>query len=385
MRYSFKDLVIDSRTGLNPRKNFRLGNGTNYYITIKDIRNGRIEITNKTDRIDDEAISIIKKRSRIKNGDILFTSIGRIGETAIVYDKNDTWEVNESIFIFTLNKKIIQAEFFCVLLQSPVVQDRLAKYSSGSTFKSIKMNQLEKMFFDIPEIEEQKKISLNFNKVTHTIDICNQILDRLDLLVKARFMEMFGETFLNTGGYPIKALSDIAEYWNGLTYKPDDVSENGTIVLRSGNIQNSQLDFTDIVRVSCEIDEKKYVKPNDILMCSRNGSARLVGKVALIKEAEEPMCFGAFMMIIRSHYYYYLMTYFQMPAFREQITASSTTTINQITVNMLNNISLPVPPLNEVTQFADFIEQTEKSKSAVKQMLEKAEMLKKSLMQKYFR
>ena len=59
-KYSFRDLVIDSRTGLNPRKNFKLGNGENYYITIKDIHDGKIVITEKTDRVDDTAISIIK-------------------------------------------------------------------------------------------------------------------------------------------------------------------------------------------------------------------------------------------------------------------------------------------------------------------------------------
>lgn len=184
--YSFRDIVIDTRTGLNPRQNFKLGNGNNYYITIKDIHNGRIEITDKTDRIDDEAVAKIKKRSRIKNGDILFTSIGRIGETAIVHDKNDTWEVNESIFIFTINSEIIDAEYFCILLQSTELQERLAKDSSGSTFKSIKMNQLEKLSFDLPTIAEQRKIAININKVSNLINLCNAILEKLDLLVKSR-------------------------------------------------------------------------------------------------------------------------------------------------------------------------------------------------------
>ena len=78
--------------------------------------------------------------------------------------------------------------------------------------------------------------------------------------------------------------------------------------MRSSNIQNSQLDFADTVRVDCAVKEKLMVQENDILMCSRNGSARLVGKVALIKGIQEPMTFGAFMMIIRSRYHSYLMT-----------------------------------------------------------------------------
>lgn len=73
----------------------------------------------------------------------------------------------------------------------------------------------------------------------------------------------------------------------------------------------------------CAKRANKYVQDNDILMCLRNGSARLVGKVALIKNHEETMSFGVFMMIIRSEYYSYLMTYFQLPAFRAQITTGA--------------------------------------------------------------
>ena len=173
---------------------------------------------------------------------------------------------------------------------------------------------------------------------------------------------MFGDPSMNPKGYPEKSLSEITEYWNGLIYKPEDVSNEGTIVLRSSNIRNATLDFEDIVRVSCKIGDKKYVQDNDILMCSRNGSARLVGKVALIKDIDEPMSFGAFMIILRSPYYQYLMTYFQMPAFRAQITTGATTTINQITVRMLDSVKLPVPELDFINEFSDFIKPIDKSK-----------------------
>ena len=116
---------------------------------------------------------------------------------------------------------------------------------------------------------------------------------------------MFGDSETNPKKYPIKGLCEIAEYYNGLTYKPSDTTDdgNGTLVLRSSNIQNGVLAFDDNVRVTCSIKEKLMVKDNDILMCSRNGSAALVGKTAIIKNINEPMTFGAFMMIIRSAYY----------------------------------------------------------------------------------
>ncbi len=209
-------------------------------------------------------------------------------------------------------------------------------------------------------IEEQGKIVRILNKVQMLIE--KEQIEGYDELIKSRFVEMFGDPLLNPKGYPIKMLPEISEYWNGLTYKPEDVAEEGIIVLRSSNIQKAQLDFSDIVRVTCKIGVKKYVQDNDILMCSRNGSARLVGKVALISNRSERMSFGAFMMVIRSAYYSYLMTYFQTPAFRTQITTGATTTINQITSRMLDNVKVPVPDMKSIDEFARFVHQVDKLK-----------------------
>ena len=71
MEYNFDDIVIHSRTGLNPRQNFVLGNGDCYYVTIKDIKNDRIILSNKTDKISNSALAIINRRSQLKKGDIL--------------------------------------------------------------------------------------------------------------------------------------------------------------------------------------------------------------------------------------------------------------------------------------------------------------------------
>ena len=78
------------------------------------------------------------------------------------------------------------------------------------------------------------------------------------------------------------------------------------------------------------------------------------------------------------------MTYFQMDAFRQQIKTGATTTINQITGRMLDDVTIPLPPMSLVDQFAAFVKQIDKSKFEIKQSLEKLELLKKALMQKYF-
>ena len=155
----------------------------------------------------------------------------------------------------------------------------------------------------------------------------------------------------------------------------------GTLVLRSSNIQNGELTFDDNVYVNCQIKEKLLVQDNDILMCSRNGSAALVGKTALIKGLDEPTTFGAFMMIIRSEYYPFLKTYFEMPYFRNQIT-TGTSTINQITGKMLNDIMVPVPDIDAVHEFERIVLQSSNVKTKIVQALCDLEVMNRSLLNK---
>lgn len=256
---------------------------------------------------------------------------------------------------------------------------------NGATRMKLTQAAMRKMMIPARKIEEQKAIVGILDKVHTLIAAEKEQLKKYDELLKSRFVEMFGDLNKNSKNYPVKGLSEISSYWNGLTYKPSDTAEEGegTLVLRSSNIQNGVLVFDDNVYVKCKIKEKLLVRDNDILMCTRNGSAALVGKTALIKGLTKPTTFGAFMMIIRSEYYSYLKTYFETPFFRNQI-STGTTTINQITGKMLNEVQIPVPDIHTVHQFEIFVHQNSKLKSTVEKSIEKLEMLKKSFMQQYF-
>ena len=144
----------------------------------------------------------------------------------------------------------------------------------------------------------------------------------------------------------------------GLTYKPTDIDEKGTIVLRSCNIRNGKLALDDIVRVSSSISEKLLIEENDIIICARNGSKRLVGKSALIRNLPEPMTFGAFMAICKTPIYEYMFAYLQSNLFFGQLRdVSNTTTINQLTQNKFNDFLIPLPPLREQKRIVQKIEQ----------------------------
>lgn len=316
----------------------------------------------------------------IRRGEFTYRAMSDTGEFyPNMLECTDIGIVSPAYPVFRISKDVIIPEYLKYYFKSKGFQKSITSFVQGSTRASMKFGKMKTISIDLPDKETQLELTKKLNLIRVQIKIKTKELSLLDTLIKARFVEMFG----NDESCLIRPLSDIAEYWNGLTYKPADVSSDGMIVLRSSNIQDSQLNLNDIVRVNCEVGDKKIVKKNDILMCSRNGSARLVGKVALIPELKETMSFGAFMMIIRSDYYPYLMTYFQLPAFRSQI-STGTTTINQITRYMLDKVLLPVPDKAKLEDFANFVSQVDKSKFAVQKSLEKTQQLFDSLMQEYF-
>ena len=161
-----------------------------------------------------------------------------------------------------------------------------------------------------------------------------------------------------------KKIHEIANPVIGLTYKPSNIAEKGTIVLRSGNIQEGELCLkSDIVRVAgVKIPGNKFIRPNDILMCSRNGSAKLVGKSCLITKPIETMSFGAFMTIVRTKFPYFLQSFFNSGYFKEQLTGTATTSVNQITSGMLNEYTVIEPTEAEEILFSSFVQQIDKSK-----------------------
>ena len=383
--YTFRELVIDSRTGLNPRKNFTLGNGNNYYITIKDIHDGKIVITDKTDRVDDDAIAIIKKRSRIKKGDILFTSIGRIGETAIVTDKDDTWDVNESVFIFTLNTDLITQEFFSALFQSKNVQDQLTRDSSGSTFKSIKMNQLEKMSFDIPSLEEQKKISNVLRETNKLISLRKEQLAKLDRLVKSRFIELFGDPVYNNNGLPTKKLHELGSLDRGRSqHRPRNDSKllNGPYpLIQTGEVTSAGLYITEYKNTYSELglQQSKMWKAGTLCITI---AANIAQTAILTFDACFPDSVVGFVPndSVSAIYMHYWFGFFQK-ILEEQAPQVAQKNIN---LKILSDLDVMVPTKEQQEQFAAFVEQTDKSKLAIQKSLDKLELLKKSLMQQYF-
>ena len=370
--------VFDLQMGKTPsRDNGDYWGGDNVWVAISDLQDKYIG--ESKEHITDKALTETKIK-KVKAGTTIMSFKLSVGRAAITTQDLYT---NEAIMAFNLNEGYdLIADYIYYYLKGYKWQGA-NKAVMGLTLNKASISQNH---IAIPPREEQERIVAELDCLSGVIEKKREQLRELDALAQSIFYQIFGDPITNEKGWEVKKLGEIATSQIGITYKPENVSDNdeGTIVLRSSNIQESALCFDDIVRVKCDIKANKYVQDGDILMCSRNGSFRLVGKVAMIANLPEPMTYGAFMTIIRSPYQAYLFAFFKTSAFRSQLTTSQTATINQITVKMLDEIKVALPPMDLQQEFADKIEAIEKQKALIKQSITQTEELFNARMDYYF-
>lgn len=176
------DVTCKVTTGLNPRKNFVLGKGSNYYVTIKNMADNTLFLDDRCDRVDNEALEKINKRSDLKIGDILFSGIGTIGRVALVDIPANNWNVSESVFTLRVND-IVTKEFLYLMLLSPDMQNYCQSNAHGAAQKGIRMADLKAYSFNLPPFGVIQKFT---NLVTPTIKKVSSIRNQIRLLTEAR-------------------------------------------------------------------------------------------------------------------------------------------------------------------------------------------------------
>lgn len=172
-KVKLEDVLSKIATGLNPRKNFVLGEGENFYVTIKNMADNTVYLDDKCDKVNDDAIIKINKRSDLKTGDLLFSGIGTIGRVCLIDIPTNNWNISESVFTMRANQKI-SSKFLYMLLLSQDVQNYCQSRANGSAQKGIRMGDLRKYTFLLP----------TKNTMTNFTDQISPILRNVSLLRK---------------------------------------------------------------------------------------------------------------------------------------------------------------------------------------------------------
>ena len=265
----------------------------------------------------------------------------------------------------------------------------LEKYFSGATIPHIYFRDYKNEEFNLAPIEKQREIVDILGKVKTVIDARQQELQKLDELIKARFVEMFGDES-NPFQWHIVNVEDVAKVSVGVVIKPAQYytdAEHGVKAFRSLNIGPMSIKDGDWVYFSHEGNDKNVksqLKENDLLIV-RSGAP---GTACVVPKQYEG-CNAIDIIIARPNTEkvnpYFLCTYTNMPHGKRQIEEGTGGAAQQhFNVGKYNKLQLMLPPLELQREFVNFIKQVDKSKVVVQEALDKAQLLFDSLMQKYF-
>lgn len=181
IEYRMEDVVNRFATGLNPRQNFTLNSSgsNNYYVTIKNFREGRLYLDDNCDRVNDNAIELINRRSDLRSGDVLMSSIGRIGDAYVIKSNPKNWNINESVFSLRPDYSKITSLFLYYIIKGDSMQEQMKGGSTGSTLTSIKMSHLKELMCYIPtSIEEQSAITNILSTMDNEIESLEEERDK---------------------------------------------------------------------------------------------------------------------------------------------------------------------------------------------------------------
>lgn len=244
---------------------------------------------------------------------------------------------------------------------------------------------LKELKFSLPPLEEQRKIAETLDKVSDLITKRKQQLEKLDLLVKSKFVEMFGDPVANTKRYKEVSLNDLGTFGRGVSkHRPRNAPEllGGKYpLIQTGEVANSDLYITTYENTYSELGFKQSKMWKCGTLCIT--IAANIAKTAILTfDACFPDSVVGFMANEKTNN---IFVHFWFSFFQEILEAQAPESAQKnINMKILSDLKIILPPIEMQNQFADFVKQTEKTKTIINQSLEKLETLKKALMQEYF-
>lgn len=303
------------------------------------------------------------ERIEINDGDVLISWSASLG--VYIWNKGKAL-LNQHIFKVAFDKCEVNKQFFVYAVQYKL-QEMGAK-AHGATMKHIVKKDFDNTAIPFPALEEQEKIAQTMNRISRIISDRQQQLQKLDELVKARFVELFGDPELNPRGLPVLP-------WNAVFLTTTGKLDSNAMV------ENGRYPFFTCAKEIYKIDS--YAFDCEALLLAGNNAAGIYD----VKHYK-----GKFNAYQRTYVLRLMNEKWSYILFKRQLedklqylqSQSKGTNTRYLTLGILNELRFVVPPVAEQEQFAVFVEQTDKSKVAVQKALDEAQLLFDSLMQKYF-
>lgn len=325
----------------------------------------------------------------INTGDILISWSGSLG--VYKWSKGKAL-LNQHIFKVVFNKINIDKEFFCYAVKNSL--SVMSQQTHGATMKHITKKDFDKVLIPYPSLNTQRKIAQKLNIVTELIVFYETELSLMEQLIKARFVEMFGDPSMNSHGLELLPMARICEIIDGDRGKnypnADDFTDDGfCLFLNAKNVTASGFDFSTCTFITKEKDSalrKGKLSRGDVVLTTRG----TIGNLAFYT-SEVPydnIRINSGMVILRmkqnvmDELFFIEQFKMQLKGIKEKIASGSAQP--QLPISVMNKIQILVPNIKRQKEFELFVKQVDKSREEVKKSLEKTQQLYDSLMQEYF-
>ena len=310
------------------------------------------------------------KRSQLKNGDILFSIAGAIGRVAIVTEEMLPANINQALAIIRISDEQVYLPYIKLILTSPIVIEQFERKKQGVAQLNLSLKDINEISIPLPSKDKQIELAELFDKVVGVISKRNKELSALDDLIKARFVEMFGNPVTNEKGWNQKQLGEITtKLGSGATPKggKEAYQEDGITLIRSMNVHNGLFEYKELAHISEEQATKLdnvTIEENDVLL---NITGASVARSCVVPSKILPARVNQHVCIIRCNQRI-------VPEFLNKLLiddnyqrllwsiARGGATREAITKQQVESLKIIVPPIELQNQFADFVHQVDKSK-----------------------
>ena len=317
----------------------------------------------------------------VNNGDVLISWSASLG---VYVWHGEKALLNQHIFKVVFNKEEISKNFFVYQVEN--ILEKAASEAHGATMKHLTKPVFDALPFYLPSIEEQRRIAATLDKVTDLISKRRQQLDKLDELIKSRFVEMFGDP----GGNPAKWTMERAEkhidLLSGFPFDSTQYTQSGVNICGGLIIMPQRINWNDCKHWGSIVGYEEYsLQENDIVIALDRPWISDGFKIAMVDKEHLPALLIQRTARIRAVdvNQRYLMYCFMLGSFDAHCNITGSL-VPHISPKDIKSFLIMIPPIELQNQFATFVEESEKTQTAISRSLEKLETLKKALMQEYF-
>lgn len=340
------EVIHSLKTGLNPRQNFQLNtdDAEAYYITVREIQNGKVTFLDKTDRINKKALELINGRSDLDAGDILFSGTGTVGRNAVIEEKPVNWNIKEGVYVIKPMQSKIIPRYLSHLLNTSEIVKEYGKKIVGSPVISLPMSALKKLPIPIPCPDNPEKSLAIQSEIVRILDTFTSLTAELtaELTMRKKQYNYYREHLLSfdEGDVEWKTLGDVAVIGTG-KHDTRDAIEDGDYIFYARGREPLKLN-------TFNFDETAIITAGD-------GAG--VGKVYHYAQGKYALHQRAYRIVPDDSMhprfvYHYISAYFN-DYIQKASVSSSVTSLRR---PMFLKFPIPVPPLSEQSRIVGILE-----------------------------